>query len=333
MPLDADDEPRGRAPRSPRSPRRAPTPTGAQAAAEPVDRLVVERVDRASRVAPSEPREPAARGEPSRRAWRTRSPGSRWRWSMVTPGRRSGRCWCSVPPRATLSACMPRQIARIGRPRASAARAARARSGRGRARSGRARGGGARRRSRGRGRGRRRGRCRSAAASSGSIASSSSGGITTGSPPAASIARRYVRPSAISRRGGSACGVCSTPLGEAHLRGRDADQRAVGVTVSTHVSLPPPFWELLTISEPRVERDPGEAARRGGRRRRPTPITNGRRSTWRGSSRPSQTVGWRRERRPSPGRRSRSGRAATSRRRGRARSALTRGQTTTPWPP
>ena len=38
-----------------------------------------------------------------------------WRWPSM--------CWCSVPPQATLSACEPRQMARIGRPRLSARRA------------------------------------------------------------------------------------------------------------------------------------------------------------------------------------------------------------------
>src|SRR3954447_813966 len=38
---------------------------------------------------------------------------------------RSGTCWCRVPPAATLSACMPRQMARIGRSRRRAARSMR----------------------------------------------------------------------------------------------------------------------------------------------------------------------------------------------------------------
>ena len=50
------------------------------------------------------------------------SPGSCWRW-LTEPSVTSGRCWNSVPPRATLSACMPRQMPRIGSPTASAARA------------------------------------------------------------------------------------------------------------------------------------------------------------------------------------------------------------------
>ena len=63
-----------------------------------------------------------AAGRRSRPRASTRSPGALWRWSIACPGR-SGRCWWSVPPRATLSACSPRQMARIGRPRASARRA------------------------------------------------------------------------------------------------------------------------------------------------------------------------------------------------------------------
>ena len=75
----------------------------------------------------------------------------------------------------------------------------------------------------------------------------------------------------------------------AHLGGRDADEwrRAHH---STHVSFPPPRCELFTTSAPRssatLVRPPGATAAPSG-----VTNTNGRRSTWRGSSRPSMTVG------------------------------------------
>ena len=57
--------------------------------------------------------------------------------ASIEPSVTSGRCWCSVPPRATLSACMPRQMPRMGSPsRVGAPRDARARTRRARARSG-----------------------------------------------------------------------------------------------------------------------------------------------------------------------------------------------------
>ena len=152
-----------------------------EALAEPLDRLVVEGVDvdlgRADR-----------RGEPAVRArsstwWLGWSPGLRWRWATSRRRVREG-AGTSVPPRATLSAWVPRQIARIGMSRCvGRAARSRARSGRGRARSGRAAGGARRRRCRGRGRARRRGRCRRAGRAAARSASSRSGGITTGMPP------------------------------------------------------------------------------------------------------------------------------------------------------
>ena len=61
-----------------------------------------------------------------------------WRWSTSRPTT-SGRCWCSVPPRATFSACAPRQMPSIGIPRARRGGRRRARTGRARARPARAR--------------------------------------------------------------------------------------------------------------------------------------------------------------------------------------------------
>ena len=84
-----------------------------QPAAEAVDRLVVEGVDldRARRRSAPARRVPASTST----SWETWQPGSLWRWP--------GRCWCSVPPQATLSACAPRQMPSSGIPRSSAARA------------------------------------------------------------------------------------------------------------------------------------------------------------------------------------------------------------------
>ena len=42
-----------------------------------------------------------------------------WSWRCATAVR-SGRCWCSEPPRATLRACIPRQMPRTGRSRSAA---------------------------------------------------------------------------------------------------------------------------------------------------------------------------------------------------------------------
>ena len=67
-------------------------------------------------------------------------------------------------------------------------------------------------------------------------------------------------------------------LGEAHLGGRDADQRSARGQASSHVSLPPPLRELLTISEPRVNAT-RVSATGAVTAASPTPITNGRRST------------------------------------------------------
>ena len=81
---------------------------GVQPGPQPLDRLVVERVDvelarcRAAR---------AGGGAGSTRtACVATQPGCVWRWA-TEPSTRSGRCWQSVPPRATLSSCMPRQMA------------------------------------------------------------------------------------------------------------------------------------------------------------------------------------------------------------------------------
>ena len=87
---------------------------GAQADAELVDRLVVEGVDLDGRAAARRRAESGA----TRTSCVTRA-GLAWRCSIV-PSVMSGRCWCSVPPRATLSSWAPRQMPRIGSPRASA---------------------------------------------------------------------------------------------------------------------------------------------------------------------------------------------------------------------
>ena len=134
-----------------------------EVAPEPVDRLVVERVDVGRRRRRSSP--------PSRLPGSIRTPCGGSSPGVLLAVRHdlrrassSGRCWTSVPPRTTLSACMPRQIASIGISRCVGARArSPARSGRGRARSGRV--SGAARCAVGlgdRGRGRRRGRSRRA---------------------------------------------------------------------------------------------------------------------------------------------------------------------------
>ena len=91
-----------------------------QARAERVDALVM------MGLGPVASRPPAARAasEPgsSRTSWSEPSkvPGVRrwssWPWE-------SGTCWISVPPVATLSSCMPRQIPSSGRSRSSARRA------------------------------------------------------------------------------------------------------------------------------------------------------------------------------------------------------------------
>ena len=95
-----------------------------QPLAEPVDRLVVEGVD-VERV--GDPHLLVAEG-PARRLPGSISTG----WLVSVPGvvcrcgicsESSGRCWCRAPPRTTLSAWVPRQIARIGISRASARRA------------------------------------------------------------------------------------------------------------------------------------------------------------------------------------------------------------------
>ncbi len=100
VPLHAEQERPPRAPRSPRSPRRAPTRW-------PAGRC------RACRRPDGGRSSPACGGGASRGArrlpgamsteWVTPAPGAAWRCSRIVPGR-SGRCWWSDPPRATLSA-------------------------------------------------------------------------------------------------------------------------------------------------------------------------------------------------------------------------------------
>ena len=70
--------------------------------------------------AASEPDVSARRG---RRPRTSRAP-CRWSWWP----KRSGRCWCSVPPNATFSSCIPRQMPSRGISRSTARRRARSRT-------------------------------------------------------------------------------------------------------------------------------------------------------------------------------------------------------------
>ena len=99
------------APRSPRSaPSRRPR-DGAQVEADAVDRLVVEGVD-LDRAAAGRLRE-ARVGRDAHLVARLRA-GLGSGGARSLPSVNSGRCWCSVPWRATLSSCAPRQMPRIG---------------------------------------------------------------------------------------------------------------------------------------------------------------------------------------------------------------------------
>ena len=84
--------------------------TGPQALAEPVDRLMVEGVDldlgRADDLARG-----GCRGRSAPRGWRSR-PGSALAVRDLATA--PGGAGAGVPPRATFSACMPRQIASTG---------------------------------------------------------------------------------------------------------------------------------------------------------------------------------------------------------------------------
>ena len=197
-------------------------------------------------------------------------PGSVCRWS-IEPSVTSGRCWCSVPPRATLSACRPRQMPRIGSPsrsacwatpssNASSARLGRAELGCGlRAVAGgrevrAARQADARRAARRAGR---RARARAAAA------------------------RRAARPPARPR----ACRPCRAPSRPAAGRPRAAGRRSTAARSSdvvtpisgarahaatTQVSLPPPFCERVDHERAGVERHAGERRGQHAPGRRPS---------------------------------------------------------------
>ena len=192
-----------RRPRCPRPSRPAPTPPRAgrrRAGRRPGGGTSSRPSARAPSTANS--REPRS----TRTSCVSAQPGSVWRcsieWSVT-----AGRCWCSVPPRATLSACAPRQMPRIGRPMRSATRATSSSktssAGSTGPRSSRRR---VRRTRSGRGPGRPTGRSPRSGASSDGTASTGSGGRTTGTAPARASARTYGMPSAISCWGGSPSG-------------------------------------------------------------------------------------------------------------------------------
>ena len=125
-------------------------------------------------------------------------PRSRTAWVAIAAGRTagagatrrdaSGRCWTSVPPRATLSAWVPRQIASNGIPISHALPAAASSKLSTCGSVGPSSGCGRRRRTPAPGRGRRTGRCRRGLSSSGRHRTGISAGSTTGRPPAASMA-------------------------------------------------------------------------------------------------------------------------------------------------
>ena len=122
----------GRAARSPRQVVQHAPAAGDDALAQLGDRLVVmglRRVHESPR-RPARPANPGAR----RTSWSalSKEPRAR-RWSVWPTS--SGRCWISVPPRATLISCIPRQMPRTGRSRSSA-RSARAISARSRSGAG-----------------------------------------------------------------------------------------------------------------------------------------------------------------------------------------------------
>ena len=68
------------------------------------------------------PSDPVSQCRSDPRATSTSWAGAKpsWRWRCAS-SLRSGRCWCSVPPRETLSACSPRQMPSSGRSRSAAA--------------------------------------------------------------------------------------------------------------------------------------------------------------------------------------------------------------------
>ena len=108
VPLHAQERARRRRSRCPRRGRPAPTRPRAARWPSAVDRLVVERVDVGLGHA-HDSREPRVRARSARGGSATRP---RSRLAVLDRGADDvGRCWCSVPPRATLSVCAPRQIA------------------------------------------------------------------------------------------------------------------------------------------------------------------------------------------------------------------------------
>ena len=184
---------------------------------------------------------------------------------------RSGRCWTSVPPRATFSACAPRQIASSGSSRRQAIRASasskrstsssvgpelgmallrRSSPGRGRARP---RG---RRRSGARAAARARRRRAAAARPAGRRPPRSRAGTSARAPSRPAAARPAASDGPLSLRRTS---DVVTPISG---RGVAAPPQA-----STQVAFPPPFWLEFTTSAPGVERHAREPAREHAARR------------------------------------------------------------------
>ena len=169
-----------------------------QAVAEVVDRLVVEGVHLAASASPISRAERGPRSI-SHRVRGADRPGSLLAVRRYAPSGAPAGAGTSVPPRATFSACVPRQIASSGMPSCQARRAAasskRSMIGLRRPKLPDA---AARRRRPAPGPDRRTGTRRPADRAAARRASASSAGSTTGMPPAASIARTYSTPSASS---------------------------------------------------------------------------------------------------------------------------------------
>ena len=170
--LDRLDQPVGGSSRRARGPRRPrPRPGGGGTCT------------RSRRLAPTAARQPAARRDLD-------VVGGREAAHRVAVGGagRSGRCCSSVPPKATLTTCMPRQMARMGSPRAGPRRAARPRCRPARGRRPYWPGGLGRRSGPGRGRRRRPAGGRRSRRASPRAAPGSPPGTSTGRTPARRIA-------------------------------------------------------------------------------------------------------------------------------------------------
>ena len=116
VPLHAEVQRRAARLDRPRSRRRAPTrpPAGRGRAGRPPGGGTSSRRARRRRRS-----RPAASPSSIATVCVVSRPDAVWRWS-IEPSVTSGRCWCSVPPRATLSAWQPRQMPSTGMPSASA---------------------------------------------------------------------------------------------------------------------------------------------------------------------------------------------------------------------